>query len=53
MLAQKANVPIAFHLDHGESFAEIMRAIRAGFGSVMIDASTKSLKKILNLLEKW
>lgn len=50
--AEKASVPIAFHLDHGESFAEIMRAIRAGFGSVMIDASTKSLEENIKLTQK-
>ena len=32
-------VPVAIQLDHGHSFDSVVRAIRAGFTSVMIDAS--------------
>lgn len=32
-------VPVAIHLDHGHSFASVLRAMQAGFTSVMIDAS--------------
>ncbi|EES89877.1 class II fructose-bisphosphate aldolase [Helicobacter canadensis] len=32
-------IPVALHLDHGTSFESCVRAIRAGFTSVMIDAS--------------
>jgi ketose-bisphosphate aldolase len=32
-------VPVALHLDHGHSLESVVRAIRAGFTSVMIDAS--------------
>ncbi len=38
-------VPIAIHLDHGHSLESVMRAIRAGFTSVMIDASHSSLEE--------
>lgn len=38
-IARRACVPVAIHLDHGSSFASCMKAIRAGFTSVMIDAS--------------
>jgi fructose-bisphosphate aldolase class II len=38
-LAEKAPVPVALHLDHGKKMEIIARAIKAGFGSVMIDAS--------------
>ena len=34
-----ASVPVVVHLDHGSSLQQIMIAIRAGFTSVMIDAS--------------
>jgi fructose-bisphosphate aldolase, class II len=34
-----ARVPIALELDHGKSFAVIMKAIQCGFTSVMIDGS--------------
>lgn len=33
------HIPVALHLDHGTSFESCMKAIRAGFTSVMIDAS--------------
>lgn len=32
-------VPVALHLDHGHSFESTVRAMKAGFTSVMIDAS--------------
>ena len=32
-------VPVALHLDHGKSIASVMKAIRAGFTGVMLDAS--------------
>jgi fructose-bisphosphate aldolase class II len=37
--AQKANVPIALHLDHGKNLELIERCIVSGFSSVMIDCS--------------
>jgi fructose-bisphosphate aldolase class II len=33
------HIPVALHLDHGTSIESCMKAIRAGFTSVMIDAS--------------
>jgi fructose-bisphosphate aldolase class II len=37
--AQLAPVPIAMHLDHGDSFETAVKCIDAGFTSVMIDGS--------------
>jgi fructose-bisphosphate aldolase class II len=37
--AQLAPVPIAMHLDHGDSFETAVKCIDAGFSSVMIDGS--------------
>jgi tagatose 1,6-diphosphate aldolase GatY/KbaY len=37
--ARRAGVPVAIHLDHGESFDMAMAALRAGYTSVMIDGS--------------
>ena len=37
--ASAASVPVALHLDHGNSFALACRAIRAGYTSVMFDGS--------------
>ena len=37
--ARKAAVPVCLHLDHGNSFELVVRAIKAGYTSVMIDGS--------------
>jgi len=37
--AETVSVPVALHLDHGRNFEYIMSALRAGYTSVMIDAS--------------
>ncbi|MGL4608348.1 MAG: class II fructose-1,6-bisphosphate aldolase [Trueperaceae bacterium] len=38
-LGREASVPVCIHLDHGSSYESCLRAIRAGFTSVMIDKS--------------
>ncbi|MGK3722078.1 class II aldolase [Priestia megaterium] len=43
--AEKANVPITLHLDHGMTFEDIKQAVDAGFNSVMIDASKLPYEK--------
>ncbi len=43
--ANKVDVPVSIHLDHGDSFDICMQAIRLGFTSVMIDGSTKPIKE--------
>lgn len=47
--ARSASVPVAVHLDHGSTFKRCMEAIRAGFTSVMYDASAKPFEQ--NLME--
>ena len=37
--AHRSPVPVAVHLDHGASYAQVLTAIQAGFTSVMIDGS--------------
>jgi fructose-bisphosphate aldolase class II len=37
--ASLASIPVAIHLDHGPSFEVVMKALRAGFTSIMRDAS--------------
>lgn len=39
-LAKKATVPVAVHIDHGETVDYIYRALEMGFTSVMYDGST-------------
>ena len=38
-MAEKAKVPVALNLDHGQEYDDVIRVINAGFSSVMIDAS--------------
>ncbi|ARJ39498.1 fructose-1,6-bisphosphate aldolase, class II [Sporosarcina sp. P21c] len=45
-------VPVAIHLDHGSSFEKCKEAIEAGFTSVMIDASSKSLEENIEITKK-
>ncbi len=51
-VANKTNVPVVLHLDHGSTFEQIQRAVRDGFTSVMIDASTKSFEENIELTKK-
>lgn len=43
-ICQHTSIPVAIHLDHGASVQDVMRAIRNGFTSVMIDASHASFE---------
>ena len=37
--AERTNIPVALHLDHGDGFDRCMQAFRVGYTSVMIDGS--------------
>ncbi|KAA6341789.1 Fructose-bisphosphate aldolase [termite gut metagenome] len=47
--ACNASVPVAVHLDHGQSFQTCARAIRSGCQSVMIDGSLLFLEENIRL----
>lgn len=47
--AERASVPIAIHLDHGESFSLAMQALRTGYTSIMIDGSHSPLEQNIAL----
>ena len=47
--AEKANVPVAIHLDHGSSFELAMKAYRTGYTSIMIDGSHGSFEENIAL----
>jgi ketose-bisphosphate aldolase len=59
-LAKNVRVPVALHLDHCDSYEIILRVIKAGFTSVMIDGSklpyeeniriTKEVVKVAHIL---
>lgn len=44
-IAARSKVPVALHLDHGQSVDAVLRAVRNGFTSVMIDYSTRPLSE--------
>ena len=46
------NIPIALHLDHGDSYELCKSCIDGGFTSVMIDASSKSFEENISLTKK-
>lgn len=48
-LADGAKVPVALHLDHGESLKEVVRALKLGFTSVMLDGSHLPLEENIRL----
>lgn len=50
--ADGLSVPVALHLDHGSSLASALRAINAGFTSVMIDASHAPVAENADLANK-
>lgn len=43
-LASRATVPVALHLDHGDSFDLALKAMAGGYSSVMIDGSHSPLE---------
>lgn len=42
-------IPVVIHLDHGSSYESCIKAIEAGFTSVMIDASKEPLDKNIKI----
>lgn len=54
MAAEKGlkEVPIAMHLDHGDTFELCKSCIESGFSSVMIDGSHHSFEKNIELTKK-
>lgn len=50
--AHRSSVPVAIHWDHGGSYEQIIRAIQAGFTSVMIDASLEPFEQNVAITRK-
>ena len=44
-LAARAAVPVVVHLDHGQQFVDAVKAVRAGFTSLMVDRSMASFEQ--------
>ena len=49
---ENPDIPIALHLDHGDSFELCKSCIDGGFTSVMIDASSKSFEENIALTKQ-
>lgn len=45
----KITIPVVIHLDHGSNYESCVKAIEAGFTSVMIDASKETLDKNIKI----
>lgn len=45
-------VPVALHLDHGQSIERCKKAVDAGFTSVMIDGSHHSIEENINMTKE-
>lgn len=50
--AEESSVPVALHLDHGDSFETVIRCLRAGYTSVMIDASNLPFEENVSYVQK-
>ncbi len=50
--AQKVSVPVALHLDHCSNFDDVMKAIKAGYKSVMFDGSKKSFEENVKITKQ-
>jgi len=50
--ANAAKVPIALHLDHGDSFELAAQALKAGYTSIMIDGSKLDFEDNIELSKK-
>ena len=51
-LAEKAEVPVCMHLDHGNSVALVGECLRSGYSSVMIDGSKLVLEENIALTKE-
>ena len=49
---ENPDIPIALHLDHGDSFETCKSCIEDGFTSVMIDASSKPFEENIEITRK-
>lgn len=50
--AEKVETPIVLHLDHGQDFDFLCRAVDLGFTSVMLDASMKEMDENIRLTKE-
>lgn len=49
--AEKYNIPIALHLDHCTDYETVIKCIRAGYTSIMVDGSMLPYEENVNLVK--
>ncbi|GAG79360.1 unnamed protein product, partial [marine sediment metagenome] len=52
VMAEKAKVPVALHLDHGTDYYQNIKCLRAGFTSLMFDGSKLSFDENVEMTKK-
>ena len=52
MVEENPDIPIAIHLDHGDTFETCKQFVDDGFTSVMIDASSQPFKENIEITKK-
>ena len=52
LMAEKSKIPVCVHLDHAKSFELVIKAINAGFPSVMFDGSVLAFEDNLKITKK-
>ncbi len=50
--ALRASVPVAIHLDHGESFESAVQGIKLGCNGIMVDTSQQTLEENIRMTHK-
>ena len=51
-VAEKANIPVALHLDHGTDYHQNIKCLRAGFTSLMFDGSKLPFNENVDMTKK-
>ena len=52
VLAEKAKIPVALHLDHGTDYYQNIKCLRAGFTSLMFDGSKLPFNENVTMTKK-
>ena len=52
-IAESSSVPVVMHLDHSESYEQVIACLRAGFTSVMYDGSHYPFEENVRESRRW
>ena len=52
VMAEKATIPVALHLDHGTDYYQNIKCLRAGFTSLMVDGSKLPFQENVEMTKK-